>query len=171
MKKIFAGSKASVGNLVAENNKQNIKQVFWEFMVIHTFIAGFGGICIYYLINPFIILWLGDKYLLSEQTVTIFCGISYVKAGSSTYRSFKQAYGLYDDVWAPIVKSIVNLGHFHNLSPKNGIVGLLLGTFVSILVIEGTWRPYYVFKWGFEGSHSEYIKGYAKLIGSFFSTH
>lgn len=165
--KIFSGSKASVGNLVAENNKKNIKQVFWEFMVIHAFIAGFGGICIYYLINPFIILWLGDKYLLSEHTVTIFCGVFMLRQIVQPTETFKQAYGLYDDVWAPIAKGIINLGISIILVQKMGISGLLLGTFVGVLAIEGAWRPYYVFKFGFKDSHWEYIRGVGKLIITF----
>ena len=136
-------------------------------MVIHAFIAGFGGICIYYLINPFIILWLGEKYLLSDLTVIIFSSIFMLRQIVQPTETFKQAYGLNDDIWAPIVKGIINLSISVILVQKMGISGLLLGIFFSILLIEGTWRPYYVFKLEFKDSHLEYIKGVGKLIITF----
>ncbi|MGY8913734.1 MAG: hypothetical protein ACKVJF_01445, partial [Flavobacteriales bacterium] len=77
---------------------------------------------------------------------------------------FKQAYGLYDDVWAPIVKSIINLTLSIILVQQLGIVGLLIGTFCSVLSIEGLWRPYYVYKWGFKSSHMTYVLGVMKLL-------
>ena len=165
--KIFAGSNASVGNLVAENEPNRIKQVFWEMMVLRYFIGGFGAINIFYLINPFIDLWLGEKYMLSENTVLIFAGIFFLRQIVQPTEVFKQAYGLYDDVWAPIAKSIINLTLSIILVQTMGIVGLLVGTFFSVFSIEGIWRPYYVFKWGFKSSLIIFIKGVIKLFLTF----
>lgn len=165
--KIFAGSKASVGNLVAENKPESIKQVFWEMMVLRYFIGGLGVINIFYLINPFINLWLGDKYVLSENTIIIFAAVFFLRQVVQPTEVFKQAYGLYDDVWAPIAKSIINLTLSVILVQYMGISGLLIGTFCSVLSIEGVWRPYYVFKWGFKKSHKSYLRGVAKLLITF----
>lgn len=167
VEKIFAGSKASIGNLVAENNPTKIKQVFWEFMAIRFFIAGFGSSCIYNLINTFITIWLGEKYVLSNNTTIIFAAIFFLRQIVQPTEVFKQAYGLFDDVWAPIVKSLLNLILSIVLVKSNGISGLLIGTFISVLTIEGVWRPYYVYKRGFKKNVSEYIKGYLKLIVAF----
>ena len=57
---------AGVGNLIAEGNKDNIKKVFWELISIRYFIGGVISFAIYMLINPFIALWLGDKYILDD---------------------------------------------------------------------------------------------------------
>lgn len=165
--KVFAGSKASVGNLVAENKQDRIKQVFWEMMALRYFIGGFGAINIYYLINPFIVLWLGEKYILSMDTIIVFSAIFFLRQVVQPTEVFKQAYGLYDDVWAPIVKSIINLVLSIVLVQFYGIIGLLIGTFASVLSIEGVWRPYYVFKKGFKRNHGEYLLGITKLIGAF----
>lgn len=168
--KAFAGSKASVGNLVAENKRERIKQVFWEMMALRYFIGGFGAINIYYLINPFIGLWLGEKYILSNDTILVFSAIFFLRQVVQPTEVFKQAYGLYDDVWAPIVKSIINLILSVVLVQQYGIIGLLIGTFISVLSIEGVWRPYYVFKRGFNRSHKEYLLGVTKLMMVFLIT-
>lgn len=165
--KLFSGSKASVGNLVAENKEDRIKQVFWEMMTLRYFIGGFGAINIYYLINPFIGLWLGEKYILSPDTILAFAAIFFLRQVVQPTEVFKQAYGLYDDVWAPIVKSIINFVLSVILVQQIGIIGLLIGTFVSVLSIEGIWRPYYVYKWGFKNSHAVYLKGIIKLLLTF----
>lgn len=165
--KLFSGSKASVGNLVAENKADRINQVFWEMMVLRYFIGGIGAICIYYLINPFIGLWLGEKYILSGDTIFFFSAIFFLRQVVQPTEVFKQAYGLYDDVWAPVVKSIINFVLSVILVQQIGIKGLLIGTFVSVLCIEGVWRPYYVYKWGFKNNHNLYLKGVFKLMLTF----
>src|SRR5690606_22300661 len=70
--KLFSGTNASVGNLVAENDPKNIKKVFWEFMALRFFIACFSTIAILKLLDPFIALWLGPKYILENSVLVFF---------------------------------------------------------------------------------------------------
>ena len=51
---VLGGIQASIGNLVAEGNKQNILKVFWELTTIRHFVAGFLCFSIYHFIEPFI---------------------------------------------------------------------------------------------------------------------
>ena len=94
---------AGVGNLIAEGNKNNIKKVFWELLSIRYFIGGVISFCIYMLIDPFIRLWLGDQYILDSIVVFLIVVnvfISYTRGG---IMQFNYGYGLFWDVWAPIV--------------------------------------------------------------------
>ena len=86
---------AGVGNLIAEGNKDNIKKVFWELISIRYFIGGVISFAIYMLINPFIALWLGDKYILDDIIlilIVINVFISYTRGG---VMQFNYGYGLF----------------------------------------------------------------------------
>ena len=68
---VFTGMNASVGNLVAEGEKNNIVKVFWELLSFRYWITGVITISLLFLINPIISWWLGDQYVLSNHIVII----------------------------------------------------------------------------------------------------
>ena len=68
---VFAGMSASIGSLVAENNKQHTLEVFWELLSSRLWIAALACYAIYLFVSPFICLWIGSSYLLDEQTLLL----------------------------------------------------------------------------------------------------
>lgn len=157
--KLFEGSNASIGNLVAEKNLKNMLKVFWEFMALRFLIAGCSIILLYVGFDDLIILWLGEKYILSKYVLIVLIIIFFILQIRQPIDSFKQAFGLYDDIWAPVIHSIINLTCSIILVLKYGIIGVFLGTMISQLIITMLWRPFYVFKYGFKINHFIYWKG------------
>ncbi len=149
---------ASVGNLVAENNQNKILQVFWELMALRYFLAGFICFSIFTLITPFITLWLGPEYVLSNVILTLLAANLFIMISRGTVDNFNFAYGHYGDVWAAWVEGAINItvtiigGHFL------GIPGILLGKTASIVPIVVMWKPLYLFREGFHCSYIEYWK-------------
>ena len=158
--KLFDGTNASVGNLVAENNINNILKIFWEFMALRFFFAGCSTILLYIGFDNLIILWLGDKYLLSNTILLVLIVIFFMLQVRQPIDSFKQAYGLYDDIWSPVIQSVINLGCSIVFVLQYGVLGVFLGTMISQFIIVMLWRPYYVFTFGFKISHFIYWKGF-----------
>ncbi|WP_422104548.1 hypothetical protein [Winogradskyella sp.] len=159
----FSGIGAGVGNLVAENNKSQINKVFWEMMGLQFFIGGFFSLAIYYLISPFIMLWIGDKYILDDMIIYLMIGNFFISVIRSPVQYFQNAYGLFSDVWAPFTEIILNLVVSIIFGKLYGIAGIMLGTFSSLAVIVLLWKPYFVYKRGFEKSIWEYWKGFLLL--------
>lgn len=157
--KLFDGTNASVGNLVAENNLKNMLKVFWEFMALRFFVAGCSTVLLYIGFDDLITLWLGEKYLLSHTILVVLIIIFFMLQIRQPIDSFKQAYGLYDDVWSPVVQSVINLVFSMIFVLKYGILGVFLGTLISQFIVVMLWRPYYVFKYGFKINHGIYWKG------------
>lgn len=153
-----------MGNLVAEKNEASIKQVFWELMAFRFFIAGIVCLGIITLVNPFIILWLGEKYVLSETTVALFAINFFMLQVRQPVDVFKQAYGLYSDTWAPVAQSIINLGMSLLLVNKFELSGVLMGTSCSLIIIIMLWRPYFLFTKAFHWPFYEYALGFLKLL-------
>ena len=164
LNRLFAGTNASVGNLVAEQNKEQINRVFWELMALRFFIASISTIGIFLLIEPFIELWLGSRYILEKSTLIFFSVNFFLQQVRQAVDVFIQAYGLYDDTWAPVTQSVINLAVSLVLVHYYGITGVLVGTFVSMIVIVMIWRPYYIYSRGFKRPIREYITGFLSLM-------
>ena len=164
---LFAGTAAGIGNLVAEDDKKNIDKVFWEMMALRYFVAGAICVSLYYLIEPFIKLWLGEKYILDKIILIVMLANLFISQIRVPVDNFKQAYGLYDDTWAPVAQAFLNLGVSIILGKSLGILGIMIGTLVSLSLIVLIWKPYYLYKNGFKVNVLKYWIGFIKLIVSF----
>src|SRR5690606_32802540 len=138
--KLFDGTNASVGNLVAENDLKTMLKVFWEFMALRFLIAGCSTILLYIGFDSLITLWLGEKYLLSNTILIVLIMIFFVLQIRQPIDSFKQAYGLYDDIWSPVAQSVINLVFSIIFVLKYGVLGVFLGTLLSQLIVVMLWR-------------------------------
>ncbi|RAJ27430.1 O-antigen/teichoic acid export membrane protein [Gelidibacter algens] len=160
----FAGTAAGIGNLVAENNKDNINKVFWEMMALRFYIAGIAIIVLYFVTQPFISIWLGETYILSKYVLLLFLVNMFIMQIRIPVDHFKDAYGLYQDVWAPVIQSIINLGMSIILLHYFDLAGILMGTTIAFSIVILAWRPYYLYKHGFKINLWEYWKRFLILI-------
>ena len=147
---LFKNNGAGIGHLVAENDELNIQKVFWELMALRFFIGGVISISIYFLMEPFISLWIGEKYILSHAVLSLMSINFLFSQIRVPVENFKNAYGLFEDTWAPIVEMTLNLGISLYLGNLWGIKGILIGTFASVVLIVLIWKPYYLYKKGFK---------------------
>ena len=160
----FSGAQASVGNLIAENNKENIKKIFFELMSVRHFLGGFLLIALYYLIDPFINIWLGETYILERSIVFFILVNIYIGQIRKPVDDFINAYGLFSDTWAPILEASLNLGISIILGRLYGILGIMIGTTISLSVIAVLWKPFFLYKQGFKESVLEYWIGFIKFL-------
>ena len=75
--------------------------------------------------------------------------------------SFKDAYQLFSDIWAPIVETCINLGGSILFGSLWGLNGVLLGVNLSLILIVLFWKPYYTFRYGMKTSVVPYFTQYA----------
>lgn len=166
----FTGTQASIGNLIAENNFKNTKKIFWEMMSVRHFFGGFLFISLYFLTGYFINIWIGEKFILSEEVVFLMCTHIYIAQIRKPVDDFINGYGLFSDTWAPVTEALLNLGISIILGMYMGITGILLGTFISTFLIVVLWKPYFLYTNGFKTVIWEYWKGYMKLFICFLFT-
>lgn len=169
---VFNGMGASIGNLIAENNRGHTMDVFWELLTSRIWVAGIVCFGLYITIEPFISLWIGSKYLLSESTLLLLLLSMFIRISRVVIESFKDAYQLFGDIWAPIIESFLNLGGSILLGYLWGLNGVLLGVNISLIIIVLLWKPYYTFHYGMKSSVIPYYIQYALhlailLIGAF----
>ena len=164
---------AGVGNLVAEGDKKKIKSVFWELTALHIWIASIFCFGMYMLGDSFIALWVGEGYTLPYWAFVILIINTFISM-TRTYDIFINAYGLFQDIWYPIIEAIVNLSFSILLGYHYGITGILGGVMISLVIVVCNWRPYFLYSRGFKENVIEYIIRNIKYIGllaaSFFTS-
>lgn len=157
-------SGASIGNLIAEGNKSKIVNLFWELISMRYLIGGIFSFAVLTLINPFITVWLGKEYLLSNTVlylIVINMFIGYTRGG---VMQFLFGYGMFQDIWAPISEIVINLSIAIVGGSLWGLPGILLGGIVSQILIVGIWKPIFLFRKGFELPVWKYWTRIAKIM-------
>lgn len=158
---------ASVGNLIAENEKEKMIRVFWELMAIRYFLAGFLCFLIFHLIDAFIILWVGEQYLLGKMVVFLLTFNLFIMISRGTVDNFNFAFGHFADVWSAWVELVINVSVTIIGGYLWGIPGILLGKTLSMLPIIVFWKPFYLFRDGLNRSYWSYWRGTIKYLGCF----
>lgn len=160
---VFSSIIASVGNFAVEGDSNNSKKLFKNIFFINCVIGGFCSACLFNLLNPFVRVWVGDKYLLDITTVFLIVAVFYMQVVRQTALTFKSAYGLFwNDRYKPLVEAIVNLTVSISLGKIFGIHGVFIGTLVSIVGVCFWVEPYIVYKYVFKESVIPYLCMFAK---------
>lgn len=164
MNALFNSIGAGVGNLVAENDVNKCLKVFRELFTIRFLVVSLCSYAMYILATPFICNWLGEKYVLDNSVLVITVLTFYLNTSRNTVDSFLQAYGLFNDIWAPVTECILNISLSIALGYYFGLSGILSGVLISSILIVFFWKPYFLFKRGFGRPIKFYIAIYFKHL-------
>lgn len=148
---------ASVGNLISEGNKEKIYATYKEMFAIRFTIAGILSACIYHLCNPFISVWLGEEYPLSHLILLLVSIQFFLSVLRGASDQFLFGYGLFYDLWAPAVESVIFVGTAMVCGSIWGLPGVLCGPLISTIIIVYLWKPYFLYSKGFKKPFLQYI--------------
>ena len=158
---IFKSIIASVGHLNAVEGNQKINDVFYKTLFLNFWVYGFCSICLQCLFQPFISIWLGEKYLLDEFTVMLLV-LSFFFSGMRqavlTFRDATATY--YYDRYKPVFEAGVNLIVSIVLIKSMGIAGVFLGNIASTLLVCAWVEPYVLYKYVLKQPLGNYFKRY-----------
>lgn len=161
---LFGSTNAGVGNLIAEGDRDRIVHVFWELQGLQFFIAGVLSFALLHLTGAFIVLWLGDEYLLPMVVLVLIIVTMFITITRNAVDQFMFGYGLFADVWAPVAESVICISVAFIGGSLWGLPGVLLGSVVSLLLIVVMWKPYYLYRSGFKMPYHRYVVGYLKHL-------
>lgn len=161
LSQIFTSMTASVGNLNTQEDMDK-KEIIYKVMLYLAFwLFGVAGICIYILINPFIRLWIGETYLLDEVTVIVIALGFYFYGIHNPTMVYRNAMGLYvQGKLRPIIGAVVNGIVSILLVGPCGIMGVVLGTLMSRLLVLSWYEPLIIYKHGLKRSVKPYYMKY-----------
>ena len=147
---LLGSTSAGVGSLIAEGDKEKILKTYWELMALRFWIAGVFLFALYKLLPPFIGLWLGPQYIMSEKVLILILISYFLGLIRGTNEQFILGYGLFYDVWAPFAEAIILVSVAVVGGKLWGFEGVLLGGIVSSILIIYIWKPYMLFTKGFK---------------------
>ncbi|HKL60275.1 MAG TPA: hypothetical protein VJ863_10275 [Sphaerochaeta sp.] len=158
---IYSSITASIGNLSAEKGGKESKALFDELNFISAWVYGFTALCLYFLCNPFISLWLGRAYLFPKSVVFVIVLNYYLTGMRRPVLTFKDSLGLFwYDRYKSLLQAGINLVVSILLASKYGVIGVLIGSLVSTVATCFWIEPYVVFRFGFEKPLGQYFLQY-----------
>lgn len=156
---IFTACTAGIGNsLVVESRDKN----YFDFKRLAFLTIWIGTICIscfMCLYQPFMKIWVGEKYLLDMKMVVLLCIYFYLYLINNLSCVYKDAGGVWhEDRYRPLIGSMVNLTVNLLLVNRIGIYGVVISTICSYTFISMPWLIYNLFRLIFNRSPKEYIE-------------
>ncbi|MDF2884760.1 MAG: transporter, partial [Clostridiaceae bacterium] len=160
---VYTSITASIGNLIVEQNIENQYRLFKIAEVINFWIAGFTTTCLYILLQDFIILWIGKKYLFDLKILIILLINYYIVCTMNSIRVFRMASGMFERVkHAMILAAGINIFLSLLLGKMFGIFGVLLATSIAALSTYYWYEPKLLIENKFGCSVKIYFTGQIK---------
>lgn len=158
---------ASVGNLIASENKEYVYEKFKQLNFYYSLLTCFCTVCLTVLLQPFMLVWTGGGIYMLEFSSVIFLSLGfYLARMRQIVCIFKEGAGLFwEDRWKPIVEALVNLLVSILLAKLIGINGIFIGTIISTLAAPLWVEPMVLYKHYFNKSVKSY---FIKYITNFF---
>lgn len=143
---------AGIGNLIAEGDKKKIFTIYQQLFAGRFYVAGTMTAGFLYLISPFVNAWLGPECVLDCTVVTVIILSFFLQMMRGLNESFIRGYGLFADVWSPIVESMVFLLLTIALGARYGLIGVVTGPLITTFLFIFIWKPYWLFSHGMQRS-------------------
>lgn len=153
------GSIAGIGNKLMTDSKEENYRTFM--MMNYGWVALVGGsaACMVGMYQPFIKIWAGSEYLLSNPLMLLIVFYFYSWMFRIMLLTYRDAAGLWTRDWLkPYVGMVVNLaGSIVMVLITKSIVGVLIPTIFVFFFIYFPWETWAVFKFQFLRSSLQYV--------------
>ena len=165
--KMMAAAMASMGNLFVTERTENKIATLTRLTFIFYVFASVASVGVFACVQPFITLWLGEKYLLDYTVVAILClllvtEITYKPLSSAMHLSGFFVIGRN----ISFVSALVNLVVSIVLGKRIGLVGIFIGTMCTY-TIEIITKVHYLFKLYFKESSFRYVCFWLRMLSVF----
>lgn len=156
---------SAIGNLSAEGSTKRSYEIFNLVILFYNFVAAFCGVSFFFLLNDFIPIWLGEKYLLDQWTVFAISFSFYLTNAVSPVWMFREANGLFSKVkYLLLTTAAFNMVFSIILGNLFGTFGILFATSLARIVTTVWYEPKILFKNVFEKSCIAYWFKQTKYI-------
>lgn len=160
----FSGLTASIGNFALQKNKEDAKKLFENITFFNYIISAYFSVCLIALIDPFIIIWVGEEYVLSPFTVAVIVLNFYLLTMQKSIECFTGAKGelFYKNRYRGLIEGVVNLvaSYFLVRYTSLGITGVFLGSTICFVAGRIWMDSYILFRFWFRADYVQYLMRY-----------
>lgn len=174
---IITSSVASIGNKLSRDSVESAYRLFLRLTYLWIGLIGWCATCLLSLYQPFIRMWVGEKYLFPEGIVVCLSLYFFVWQFRTMGTNMKNAAGLWEQDWAkPYIGMALNTALSILFVRLTGsILGVLLPTMVILGGIYFPWETHVLFQDLFERSSREYVllvlRSVATILISMFAVY
>ena len=162
---ITAAITGSLGNFFATEDKHAGYAVLRKVEFLNFWLYGFSFIALATLLDPFIRIWAGERFVLGLP-ISIAIAINFFVAGyMNTLWVFRSTIGLFKQgKFRPILVAILNIVLSIFLGKLWGVFGVLFATFLSRAAISLWYDPLILHRYGFEVSCKPFFARYFRRV-------
>lgn len=158
LNQIFNTLTNSVGNFLLDSDPQRRLDVYKKIDFINFWCFGCVAAGMYAVLQPLILLWMGESFLFDKIVVLVLVVSFYLEGMRDSIITFKDAAGIFhEDRRIPMIEAVFNLILSIVLAKFIGISGVFLGTILSSGVVYLYSYPKYVCKPLFQMSYGRYV--------------
>lgn len=162
------GVTASVGNLNAIGNTEQKEKVYYDLTFVYYLVYTFCSIAFIVLLNPFIKIWLGEKYILGIS-ISIALAVSFFIDGMRQPGFiYRTTLGLFQKAQVtPYIGATTNIVLSIALCKIFGLVGIFIATSIAQLVSYSWIDTHLIYKYELKKSSKNYYIKYALYFITF----
>lgn len=153
LEKVFSAFTASLGNLNVDAGDDVDKKykIFKDLSFLNFWMYGFASVCLYILFDPFIKIWIGERFIMNYATEFIIVFNFAIRGLQETVGTHRAAYGLFykgrfRPIFSVLLNIITSIWLVQLLPDEYGVVAVLLGTIISNLAVSWWFDAYLVYK-------------------------
>lgn len=155
------GVTASVGNLNVVGNSKQKERVFYQITFANYIVYSFCAIAFIVLLNPFMKIWLGEKYILGIDVSVALALSFFIEGLRNAGYAYRTTLGLFQKGrLTPYIGATVNIVFSIILCKLCGVSGIFFATCIAQLVSYSWIDPYLIHKYEFKTPVSKYFKRY-----------
>lgn len=159
---------ASLGHYFATEDNEKGYHLFLRMEFLNFLLFGFSAICLATLSTPFIILWAGEDFTLTEFVVASLIFRFFVEGYMNMMSVFRSSLGLFTQGrFLPLVAAGVNIALSIGLSYPWGVAGIVLATPLTRILVNVWFMPWVILRKGFNKPvvpfYWDYIKRFCML--------
>ena len=161
----------TVGHKLATEESKKAYGTFKKTRFAGFCLACFAATLYYTCMQPFVTLWLGEEYLISNLALAMIALNLFQRLQRYAFSTFKEAAGIYhEDRFIPLIESALNIIASIILLHYFGLAGVFMGTTISGLALWCYSYPRFVYKKLFERSYISYARETLGYISVFVSS-
>lgn len=153
----------SIGNSIAVETTEKNYNDMRKFNFIYMWIGGWCTTCLLILFQPFMKMWMGEQYMFDFPVVICLCMYFYALQMGNIRSTYTVSAGLwYQGRYRAVAETISNLVLNIVLGKLFGIYGIILGTFISLVIFNFIYGSQILFKYYFKNNKLlEFFKDHA----------
>ena len=153
------GSIAGIGNKLLTDSKEDNYRTFMMMNYGWVTLVGGSASCMVGMYQPFIKIWAGPEYILSNPLMILIVFYFYSWMFRIMLLTYRDAAGLWTKDWLkPYVGMVVNLvGSIVMVISTKSIIGVLIPTIFVFFFIYFPWETWALFRFQFFLSAKEYV--------------